>query len=207
MESLPPRQAPRYGWWEEGETPTDVLWQGYTKNLNWELSRDFDPEHNIATMLNGDPKSSRASYIATFFYLVMAVNDSEMDCVLTVWLLEQLIDDVCEKEADMAAGSFSRSLWFWSVLFGAAVAKSGRPITDTGKQQLAKWRAVYAAKLRLASSVMQLSDWQAAKVALAEVAWTEGSDAESRLRGIWEEAMSGRSAQVIVVDVSGRETA
>ncbi|KAF6809978.1 C6 transcription factor [Colletotrichum sojae] len=203
MESLPPRQAPKYGWWEGAETPTDVLWQGYTKNLNWELSRDFDPERNIATMLNGDPKSSRASYIATFFYLVMAVNDSEMDCVLTVWLLEQLIDDVCDKEAEMIAGSFSRSLWFWSVLFGAAIASSGRPITDTGRQQLAKWKAVYAAKLNLASSVMQLGDWQAAKAALADVAWTDESDAESRLREIWVDATSGRSFAGYPSDLGG----
>ncbi|KAL0931016.1 C6 transcription factor [Colletotrichum truncatum] len=203
MESLPPRQAPRYGWWEGAETPTDLLWQGYTKNLNWELSRGFDPERNIATMLNGDPKSSRASYIATFFYLVMAVNDSEMDCVLTVWLLEQLIDDVCNKEEEMISGSFSRSLWFWSVLFGAAVANSGRPITATGKQQLAKWRAVYSAKLCIASSVMQLDDWRAAKVALAEVAWTEGTGAENRLREIWENAMSGRGVRDDGLDVRG----
>ncbi|KAF4931520.1 Sterol uptake control protein 2 [Colletotrichum viniferum] len=206
MESLPPRQAPKYGWWEGAETPTDLLWQDYTKNLNWELSRGFDPERNIATMLNGDPKSSRASYIATFFYLVMAVNDSEMDCVLTVWLLEQLIDDVCDKEAEMVAGSFSRSLWFWSAMFGAAIANSGRPITDTGKQQLAKWKAVYAAKLSLASTVMHLSNWEQAKAALAEVAWTDGSDAESRLRDIWQDAISGRHTRTNVLDVSGRGT-
>ncbi|KAF9877335.1 hypothetical protein CkaCkLH20_05035 [Colletotrichum karsti] len=206
MESLPPRQAPKYGWWEEAETPTDFLWQDYTKNLNWELSRGFDPERNIATMLNGDPKSSRASYIATFFYLVMAVNDSEMDCVLTVWLLEQLIDDVCDKEAEMISGSFSRSLWFWSVLFGAAIANSGRPITDTGRQQLAKWKAVYAAKLGLVSSVLDLKNWQSAKMALAEVAWSEGSDAESRLRNIWEDATSNRYESKNVLDISGRGT-
>ncbi|KAK1674466.1 hypothetical protein BDP55DRAFT_694568 [Colletotrichum godetiae] len=188
MESLPPRQAPRYGWWEGNETPTDRLWQDYTKNLNWELSRGFDPERNIATMLNGDAKSSRASYIATFFYLVMAVNDSEMDCVLTVWLLEQLIDDVCDKEEEMIAGSFSRSLWLWSVLFGAAVAYTGRPITATGREQLARWREMYAAKLGLASDVLQLKSWHDAKTVLAEVAWTDGSDAEGRLQGIWEAA-------------------
>ncbi|OLN81479.1 hypothetical protein CCHL11_09054 [Colletotrichum chlorophyti] len=202
MESLPPRQAPRYGWWEGDETPTDRLWQNYTKNLNWELSRGFDPERNIATMLNGDAKSSRASYIATFFYLVMAVNDSEMDCVLTVWLLEQLVDDICDKEEEMVTGAFSRSLWFWSVLFGAAVANTGRPITATGRQQLAKWRAIYAAKLRLASTVMGLGSWLEAKTVLAEVAWTDGSDAEGRLQDIWEDATSGRAVQHEVIDLS-----
>ncbi|KAK0372931.1 hypothetical protein CLIM01_09723 [Colletotrichum limetticola] len=193
MESLPPRQAPRYGWWEGDETPTDRLWQDYTKNLNWELSRGFDPERNIATMLNSDAKSSRASYIATFFYLVMAVNDSEMDCVLTVWLLEQLIDDVCDKEEEMIAGTFSRSLWLWSVLFGAAVAYTGRPITATGREQLARWRELYAAKLSLASHVLQLDSWHDAKAVLAEVAWTEGSDAEGRLQDIWEAAVLRRT--------------
>ncbi|KAK1457627.1 hypothetical protein CCUS01_09741 [Colletotrichum cuscutae] len=193
MESLPPRQAPRYGWWEGDETPTDRLWQDYTKNLNWELSRGFDPERNTATMLNSDAKSSRASYIATFFYLVMAVNDSEMDCVLTVWLLEQLIDDVCDKEEEMIAGTFSRSLWLWSVLFGAAVAYTGRPITATGREQLARWRELYAAKLSLASHVLQLDSWHDAKAVLAEVAWTDGSDAEGRLQDIWEAAVLRRT--------------
>ncbi|KDN66496.1 putative conserved hypothetical protein [Colletotrichum sublineola] len=202
MESLPPRQAPRYGWWEGDETPTDRLWQDYTKNLNWELSRGFDPERNIATMLNGDAKSSRASYIATFFYLVMAVNDNEMDCVLTVWLLEQLIDDICDKEEEMIAGTFSRSLWFWSVMFGAAVASTGRPITATGREQLAQWRAMYAAKLGLASGVMQLDSWQAAKAILAEVAWTDGSEAERRLQDIWEDASLGRGLRNRVLDLT-----
>ncbi|KAK2011119.1 hypothetical protein LZ32DRAFT_629757 [Colletotrichum eremochloae] len=202
MESLPPRQAPRYGWWEGDETPTDRLWQDYTKNLNWELSRGFDPERNIATMLNGDAKSSRASYIATFFYLVMAVNDNEMDCVLTVWLLEQLIDDICDKEEEMIAGTFSRSLWFWSVMFGAAVASTGRPITATGREQLAQWRAMYAAKLGLASDVMQLDSWQAAKAVLAEVAWTDGSEAERRLQDIWEDASLGRGLRNRVLDLT-----
>ncbi|KAK1999940.1 hypothetical protein LX36DRAFT_573225 [Colletotrichum falcatum] len=202
LESLPPRHAPRYGWWEGDDTPTDRLWQDYTKNLNWELSRGFDPEHNIATMLNGDAKSSRASYIATFFYLVMAVNDNEMDCVLTVWLLEQLIEDVCDKEEEMIAGTFSRSLWFWSVLFGSAVASTGKPITATGREQLAKWKAMYATKLGLASSVMQLNSWQAAKAALAEVAWTDGSDAEGRLQDIWEDATLGREFRDRVLDLA-----
>ncbi|KAL9947857.1 hypothetical protein ACHAO5_002442 [Verticillium nonalfalfae] len=94
-------------------------------------------------MLNSDPKSSRASYIATFFYVLMAVNDSRVDCVLTVWLLEQLIDDICLKEEDMLA----------------------------------------------VSRLLNLRDWKDTKQSLAEVAWTEGTMAERKLREIWEDAV------------------
>ncbi|KAF3355830.1 hypothetical protein VdG1_06568 [Verticillium dahliae VDG1] len=187
--SLPPREAPRYGWWEANETKRDRLWQGYTKNLNWELSRGFDPQHNITMMLNSDPKSSRASYIATFFYVLMAVNDSRVDCVLTVWLLEQLIDDICLKEEDMVAGTFSRHLWLWSVLFGAAVASAGLATEFEGQRQLDMWRAVYAGKIKLVSRLLNLRDWKDTKQSLAEVAWTEGTMAERKLREIWEDAM------------------
>ncbi|RNJ55641.1 hypothetical protein D7B24_008350 [Verticillium nonalfalfae] len=187
--SLPPREAPRYGWWEASETKSDRLWQGYTKNLNWELSRGFDPQHNITMMLNSDPKSSRASYIATFFYVLMAVNDSRVDCVLTVWLLEQLIDDICLKEEDMLAGTFSRHLWLWSVLFGAAVASAGLATESEGQRQLDMWRAVYADKIRLVSRLLNLRDWKDTKQSLAEVAWTEGTMAERKLREIWEDAV------------------
>ncbi|CRK13701.1 hypothetical protein BN1723_001961 [Verticillium longisporum] len=187
--SLPPREAPRYGWWEANETKSDRLWQGYTKNLNWELSRGFDPQHNITMMLNSDPKSSRASYIATFFYVLMAVNDSRVDCVLTVWLLEQLIDDICLKEEDMLAGTFSRHLWLWSVLFGAAVASAGLATESEGQRQLDMWRAVYAGKIKLVSRLLNLRDWKDTKQSLAEVAWTEGTMAERKLREIWEDAV------------------
>ncbi|KAM0268551.1 hypothetical protein ACHAQH_009943 [Verticillium albo-atrum] len=187
--SLPPREAPRYGWWEADETQSDRLWQGYTKNLNWELSRGFDPQQNITMMLNSDPKSSRASYIATFFYVLMAVNDSQIDCVLTVWLLEQLIDDICLKERDMLAGAFSRHLWLWSVLFGAAVASAGLATEPGGQRQIDKWKDVYAAKIKLVSRLLELRDWEDTKQALAEVAWSEGNMAERKLRKIWEDAV------------------
>ncbi|KAM0522004.1 hypothetical protein ACHAQF_001109 [Verticillium nonalfalfae] len=140
-------------------------------------------------MLNSDPKSSRASYIATFFYVLMAVNDSRVDCVLTVWLLEQLIDDICLKEEDMLAGTFSRHLWLWSVLFGAAVASAGLATESEGQRQLDMWRAVYADKIRLVSRLLNLRDWKDTKQSLAEVAWTEGTMAERKLREIWEDAV------------------
>ncbi|KAM0334018.1 hypothetical protein ACHAQA_001038 [Verticillium albo-atrum] len=141
-------------------------------------------------MLNSDPKSSRASYIATFFYVLMAVNDSRIDCVLTVWLLEQLIDDICLKEADMLAGTFSRHLWLWSVLFGAAVATAGLATEAGGQRQIDTWKGVYAEKLRLVSRLLELRDWENTKQALAEVAWTEGTMAERKLKQIWEDAVS-----------------
>lgn len=191
MSSLPPREAPKYGWWQANETENDRLWQSYTKNLNWEISRDFDPEHNLVKMLNSDPKSSRASYIATFLYLLMALNSTEIDSVLTIWLMEQLIDDIDAKEEDARAGTFSRHLWFWSVLFGAAVAAGGQPRTANEQHQLAKWRSVYAAKLKLASQLLGLCRWCEAKKALAEVAWRDGMPGEARLRAIWEESLMG----------------
>lgn len=190
VNSLPPREAPRYGWWKAGETSSDRLWQGYTRNLNWEISRGFDPEHNLAVMLNSDAKSSRASYIATFFYLMGAINDGRVDPTLAVWLLEQLIDDSCATEAGMVAGTFSRQLWFWTALFGAAVAASAGQLPAETAPQIESWRAVYAAKLRLASLVLGLAHWDNAKGVLGEVAWCEGTMGERGLRAIWEQAMS-----------------
>ncbi|KAH6687467.1 hypothetical protein F5X68DRAFT_275937 [Plectosphaerella plurivora] len=191
LANLPPKEAPRYGWWQANETLSDRLWQGYTKNLDWEISRDFDPDRNISMMLNSDPKSSRASYIATFFYLLIAMNDTHVDCVLTVWLLEQLIEDVEIKEQDMISGAFSRHLWFWSVLLGAAVADVAAPSSPDEARQVAVWKTLYAGKIRLASGILRLKTWEDARRALAEIAWAEDSTAgEAGLRGLWEKAMS-----------------
>lgn len=191
MASLPPREAPRYGWWQANETQSDRLWQGYTKNLNWEISRGFDPDQNIAVMLNRDAKSSRASYIATFFYLFIAMNDSKIDGMLTVWLLEQLVEDVQAMEQDMVAGLFSRHLWLWSVLFGAAVADSAEaPVALDGSTPLDGWRTLYASKLRLVSQILGLTSWEEARQALAVIAWIDGSAGEAGLRVIWERAVS-----------------
>lgn len=193
LANLPPREAPRYGWWQANETTSDRLWQGYTKNLDWEISRGFDPDRNISMMLNSDPKSSRASYIATFFYLLIAMNDTHVDCVLTVWLLEQLIEDVEVKEQDMIAGVFSRHLWFWGVLLGASVADAATPSSPDEARQIDAWKTLYAGKIRLASGILRLTGWDEARRALAEIAWVDESAAgEAGLRGLWEKAMSVR---------------
>ncbi len=114
------------------------------------------------------------------------MNDSKIDGVLTGWLLEQLVEDVEMMEHGMMAGQFSRHLWFWSVLLGAAVAD----MTDDG------WQAVYASKLRLASHLMGLTCWEEARQALAEIAWSEGSPGEAGLRKIWERALASETVEV-----------
>ncbi len=89
VETLPPRQAPRYGWWETADNPKERLWLDCTQHLDYEVSRDFDPQRDIGSVLNNCPQSSKTSFIASFFYILRALQDSYLDSVLTCWLLEQ----------------------------------------------------------------------------------------------------------------------
>ncbi|KAF7544717.1 hypothetical protein G7Z17_g9742 [Cylindrodendrum hubeiense] len=134
--ALPPREAPRYGWWEDRDTQAARLWQNHTKelNLNYEISRDFSTTQYIPRILNGDPKSSRTSFIATFFYLCSELGHRYMDVTLVDWLLEQLIDDVNAGEEYLRTTSTVQA-------------------TNTVEErQLARWREVYNEKMKLTST-------------------------------------------------------
>jgi hypothetical protein len=189
VESLPPPHAPRYGWWQEAATAAGRLWQHCTKDLNYEITGNFDPDLDIATILNRNTSASRASYISTVFYMYQTLQTDSMDAVLTDLLLEQLVDDLDRKEVEMLSGTWSRQLWFWSVMFGAAVVATGRITNPLEEKRLQEWRALYAEKLKLVSGLMELDSWEKAKLALAKVAWTERVEIEDGLRIIWEAAV------------------
>ncbi|CAH0049104.1 unnamed protein product [Clonostachys solani] len=181
--ALPPTEAPKYGWWEAAS-----VWQNHTKhlNLNYELSRGFNPDTYKPRILNGDPQSSRTCFIATFFYLVSEVGAGEMDTALVDWLLEQLIDDITTCEQRIGASPITGPLWLWYVLFGAAVADSSRASDVVEAMQLAKWKRVFEDKLSIVNEALGITDWATVRPILAGI--TRGLDHEGAedLRGIWE---------------------
>lgn len=188
ISALPPTEAPRYGWWEETDTQAARLWQNHTQdlNLNYEISRGFDPNTYKPRILNGDPRSSRTSFIATFFYIFSEVGDGQMDVVLIEWLLEQLIDDVSASEESMTASAWSGPLWLWCVMFGAAVAGSGKAANAIEDKQLSKWREVYSGKIKTVSQALGLDDWDSAKSILTGFIRNIDCETDEGLRGIWE---------------------
>ncbi|CAJ0553467.1 Ff.00g119790.m01.CDS01 [Fusarium sp. VM40] len=191
--ALPPREAPRYGWWEDIETPAARLWQNHTRdlNLNYEISRGFNGSQYVPRILNGDPKSSRTSFIATFFYLCSELGDRYFDVTMIDWLLEQLIDDVNAGEEHLRMSEWTQSLWLFCVLFGASMAFTGRANNVIEERQLAKWRGVYGDKMKLASRELGITSWQAARTMLAEVVGGIDSELEKGLEELWNEGISG----------------
>ncbi|KAI6772658.1 hypothetical protein HG530_003616 [Fusarium avenaceum] len=191
--ALPPREAPRYGWWEDIETPAARLWQNHTRdlNLNYEISRGFNGSQFVPRILNGDPKSSRTSFIATFFYLCSELGDRYFDVTMIDWLLEQLIDDVNAGEEHLRMSEWTQSLWLFCVLFGASMAFTGRANNVIEERQLAKWRGVYGDKMKLASRELGITSWQAARTMLAEVVGGIDSELEKGLEELWNEGISG----------------
>ncbi|KAH7328595.1 hypothetical protein B0I35DRAFT_22233 [Stachybotrys elegans] len=193
--TLPPREAPRYGWWEESDTQAARLWQNYTKdlNLNYEISRGFGSTDYIPQILNGDPRSSRTSFIATFFYLCSEMGHQHLDVVLIDWLLEQLIDDVKMGEDQMASSTWSQPLWLWCVMFGAAIASLGRPTNTTEERQLQKWKDVYDEKIRLLNHLLGFDSWHSAKALMAAIAGPADEDVDLGLQQLWDKAVNGDS--------------
>lgn len=190
--ALPPREAPRYGWWEDIQTPAARLWQNHTRdlNLNYEISRGFSAGQYVPRILNGDPKSSRTSFIATFFYLCSELGDKYFDVTMIDWLLEQLIDDVNAGEEHLRMSEWTQSLWLFCVLFGASMAFTGRANNVIEERQLARWRAVYGDKMKLASRELGITSWQSARGMLAAVVGEIDGELEKGLEELWNEGIS-----------------
>ncbi|KAH7162361.1 hypothetical protein B0J13DRAFT_517628 [Dactylonectria estremocensis] len=192
--ALPPREAPRYGWWEDQDTQAARLWQNHTKelNLNYEISRGFNTTQYIPRILNGDPKSSRTSFIATFLYLCSELGHRYFDVTLVDWLLEQLIDDVNAGEDYLRTSTWTQPLWLWCAMFGAAIASTGRATNAMEERQLERWREVYNDKIRLVSRVLGLNSWESASIVLAGVLGNIEGQVEQGLKELWDEAVVGR---------------
>ncbi|KAF4999454.1 hypothetical protein FGRMN_2476 [Fusarium graminum] len=207
--ALPPREAPRYGWWEDLETPAARLWQNHTRdlNINYEISRGVSGSQYVPRILNGDPKSSRTSFIATFFYLCSELGDRYFDVTMIDWLLEQLIDDVNAGEEHLRMSDWTQSLWLFCVLFGASIAFTGRANNVIEERQLAKWRNVYGEKMKLASRELRITNWQSARAMLAAVVGGIDSELERGLEELWNEGISGEtsgdsSASPVVIELT-----
>lgn len=210
ISALPPTEAPRYGWWEETDTQAARLWQNHTKDLdlNYEISRGFDPNTYRPRILNGDPRSSRTSFIASFFYLFSEVGDGHMDTVLVDWLLEQLIDDVYANEGSIQANTWTGPLWLWCVMFGAAIASSGRAANAVEERQLNRWIKLYDERIRMVSRALGLRGWDSARPMLARFVRNMDQDMDIGLKEIWNRAVADGShanpppAQPTAVDIA-----
>ena len=191
ISALPPREAPRYGWWEETDTQAARLWQNHTKelNLNYEISRSFNSGQYVPRILNGDPRSSRTSFVATFFYLCSELGHRHLDVVLIDWLLEQLIDDVNAGQENLKSSTWSQPLWLWCVMFGAAIAWLGKATTLLEERLLQKWRDLYNQKIRMVSCVLGIDSWVSAKAMLNHLCGVMEEDVDQGLQDIWNRAM------------------
>ena len=189
--ALPPRQAPRYGWWDETDTAAARLWQNHTKdlNLNYQVSRELNPDHCVPRILNGDPRSSRTSFIATFFYLCSELSHDHLDVMLIDWILEQLIEDVSIDHDQSAISPWSQSLWLWCVMFGAAIAQLGRPSSMIEQRQLQKWRDLYDDKIRLVSQALGISKWDSARNLFSKTVGSIDDEADKGLKELWDQAL------------------
>lgn len=190
ISSLPPTEAPKYGWWEETDTPAARTWQSHTKHLNldYEISRGFDPNQYIPRILNGDPRSSRTCFIATFFYLFSELGDGRLDAMLLGWLLEQLIEDVNRSEEVVKSDPSHGPLWLWCIMFGAAIANNGKATNAVEEEHLKCWKQLYADKIKLASHLLEVKSWHVARRLLDQFLGGMDQDLDRGLMELWEEA-------------------
>lgn len=195
ISALPPTEAPKYGWWEETDTHAARLWQNHTRdlNLNYEISRGFDPNTYRPRILNGDPKSSRTCFIATFFYLFSEMGQGQLDAVLVDWLMEQLMGDIHANEEMIRSGSWGGALWLWCAMFGAAVVSCGRVGTAVERRQLERWSELCDEKIKLVSEALDLRNWNSARLLLLGPTEDIDEGADGDLSKIWNRAVSGQN--------------
>lgn len=188
--ALPPRKAPRYGWWEEGDSDAARRWQDHTSDLHldYEISKGFDPAHQGPSILNRDPRSSRTSFIATFLYLCAEMGHLATEPIVADWFLEQLTDDVDMTQQASTQSLWSQALWLWCVMFGAAIAHSCQPRTPIETRILNRWQNAYADKIRLVSYVLCTTSWQKARKVL-EVAGAIDAETSHSLEELWDKAV------------------
>ncbi|KAI1878173.1 hypothetical protein JX265_002541 [Neoarthrinium moseri] len=144
-------------------------------------------DSNLVALQSVD--SSRTGFISCYFYLYMILRESGVDAFVLNWLLEQLLADVCRTESLMHKGSYSQSLWFWTVMFGACATVAARITSPLENEQMSAIRDVYMDKINLASQVLKIKSWEGAKSALRLFAWEDDFDGEEELRRLWEEAV------------------
>lgn len=132
---------------------------------------------------------SRSGFIACYFYLYVIMREGTVDPFILNWFIEQLLADVCRTELPMQKGQYSQSLWFWTVMFGACATMAARTGDDLERSQMKVIRDVYLDKICLASQMLRIKNWEAAKSILRLFAWEDDFDGEMELKAIWEEAV------------------
>ena len=132
---------------------------------------------------------SRSGFIGCFFYLAIILRADCVDSFLLNWFVEQLFVDVERTEDAMKQGSFSQSLWFWTVMFGASAAAACGPMPRYEEVQWQQVREDYMDKISVANQVLRIRDWEDAKSILSLFAWEDDFDGEGEIRALWEEAV------------------
>ncbi|KAI5868179.1 hypothetical protein GGS23DRAFT_608753 [Durotheca rogersii] len=135
---------------------------------------------------------TRSGFIACYFYLYVIMREGTVDSFILSWFIEQLLADVYRTEVPMQEGQYSQPLWFWSVMFGTcAMMTTPETSDDLERSQMKRFRDEYLSKVSLASEVLRIKNWEAAKSVLRLFAWEDDFDGEMELKALWEEAVWG----------------
>lgn len=133
--------------------------------------------------------NSRNDFMSCYFYLYIILREQWIDSFVTNWFLEQLLADVCRTEAPMQKGEYSQTLWFWTVMFGACATMAAKVTSHLEEEHMRIIKDVYLNKINMASQILRIKTWDAARQTMSLFAWEDGFDGEDELRGFWEEAV------------------
>lgn len=191
VSASPPHEVPKYGWWEERDTYAARLWQNHARGqeFNYGASHAFNTDQYGPRVLNGDGKSSRTSFLATFFYLCAVVGHRHMDSALIDRMLALLAEDVEQGEERMKLCLWGQPFWLWCIMFGAALAWSVESTSVGTDRQPQRWRDNYDDKMRLISRVLGIDSWHSARTVLTDVVGSIDTDVNRDLEGLWNNAV------------------
>ncbi|KAK9781938.1 hypothetical protein SCAR479_01809 [Seiridium cardinale] len=162
------------------DDPSEALAEGFERLPTLD-------SHSMGPLQSVD--NSRSDFISCYFYLYIILRDQWIDSFVLNWFLEQLLADVCRTEIPMQEGQYSQTLWFWTVMFGACATMAAWTTSPLEEEQIRTMRDVYLDKINLASQVLRIRSWEAAKSILRLFAWEDEFDGEDDVKVLWEEAV------------------
>jgi hypothetical protein len=175
------------GWWNSEVKPEAKPWFATTRSPGTPLYQPFKDVPADPVQFSLFRAASRNSYYTAFLYLCIILREGALSSFILKLLVDQLLDDAERTAKAFVEERCNRSLWFWTVMMTLAAVASAPTADKLEALEMLTWRGAIRGKIKLANSILGLTDWESAKAHLKLIAWKDGFDGEDELRRLWED--------------------
>jgi len=178
---------PMDGWWNSEIKPEAKPWFGTARSPSTPLYQPFKDIPTDPARFASFRQASRNAYYTAFLYMCLMLREGALSSFILKQLIDQLLDDADRTANSFVEGRCNRSIYFWTVMMTLAAVASAPAEDKLEAMQILTWQRAIAGKIRLANTILGLTDWESAKAHLKLIAWQDGFDGEEEFRRIWED--------------------